>query len=254
MRLLLDPSKGLLVFVPLLALWPWAFPAARGRLSRPGGLALLLVPLSLLVLYAGYPNWHGGFTVGPRYLVAALPFLVFPFAFREGGALEAGLAGASVLACVGTTLAFPFVPPGFALPWGTFGGYFFERGMGAPNLLHLVPAMRAVAFLVAPARCGRGAPLFFIRRNPSSRSALGAAIATSAGRAVVALLLWPLSPTLVLQRAYVLDVYFGQRGALEQAIAATGAPQPRLLARRDRELLLPPGPWPFGDARDDRGR
>ena len=112
-RLLLDPSKGLLVFVPLLALWPWAFPAARGRLSRPGGLALLLVPLSLLVLYAGYPNWHGGFTVGPRYLVAALPFLVFPFAFREGGALEAGLAGASVLAGVGTTPGFPSVPSGY---------------------------------------------------------------------------------------------------------------------------------------------
>ena len=149
LRLLLDPSKGLLVFVPLLLLWPWAFPAARGRVSREGGLALALVPLSLLVLYAGYPNWHGGFTVGPRYLVAALPFLVFPLAFREGGALEAGLAGASVLACVGTTLAFPFVPPGFALPWGgTFGGDFYGKGLGVPNLFHLVPAVRGVAFVV----------------------------------------------------------------------------------------------------------
>jgi hypothetical protein len=243
LRLLLDPSKGLLLFVPLLLLWPWAFPAARGRVSRPGGLALVLVPLSLLVLYAGYPNWHGGFTVGPRYLVAALPFLVFPFAFRAGGALEAGLAGASVLACVGTTLAFPFVPPGFALPWGSFGGYFFERGMGAPNLLHLVPAVRAVAFL-APLLLVVFAvsPLVHSRRSLVA-FCLGAAIAALAGLAAGRV--FPPSPSLVLQRAYVEDVYFGRRGALEEAVAATGAPQPRLLARRERELRLPPPPWPF---------
>jgi hypothetical protein len=41
------------------------------------------------------------------------------------------------------------------------------------------------------------------------------------------------------------DVYFDRRGALEEAIAATGTAQPRLLARRAREGQLPPGPWPF---------
>lgn len=245
LRLLLDPSKGLLVFVPLLLLWPWAFPAARGRVSREGGLALALVPLSLLVLYAGYPNWHGGFTVGPRYLVAALPFLVFPLAFREGGALEAGLAGASVLACVGTTLAFPFVPPGFALPWGTFGEYFFERGMGAPNLLHLVPVVRGVAWL-APLLLTLAAATAFLSLHSKKRAlafCFGASVAAAAG--LVPGRLFPLEGSLVLQRAYVADVYFGRRGALEEAIAATGAPQPRLLARRERELALPPAPWPF---------
>ena len=245
LRLLLDPSKGLLVFVPLLLLWPWAFPAARGRVSREGGLALALVPLSLLVLYAGYPNWHGGFTVGPRYLVAALPFLVFPLAFREGGALEAGLAGASVLACVGTTLAFPFVPPGFALPWGTFGEYFFERGMGAPNLLHLVPVVRWTAF-VAPLLLALIAATVFLSLHSKKRAfafCFGAAVAATAGLAPGRL--FPLEGSLVLQRAYVADVYFGRRGALEEAIVATGAPQPRLLARRERELVLPPAPWPF---------
>jgi hypothetical protein len=245
-RLLLDPSKGLLVFVPLLLLWPWAFPAARSRVSRGGGLALALVPLSLLLLYAGYPNWHGGFTVGPRYLVAALPFLVFPLAFREGGALEAGLAGASVLACVGTTLAFPFVPPGFALPWGgTFGGDFYGKGLGAPNLFHLIPAVRGVAF-VAPLLLVLAAAAAHFSPHSKKRALAFCAGATIAGSAAFAASrFWPLSPALVLQRAYVADVYFGRRGALEEAIAATGAPQPRLLARRERELRLAPGPWPF---------
>lgn len=245
-RLLLDPSRGLLVFVPLLLLWPFAFPAARGRVGGAGALALALVPLSLLLLYAGYPNWHGGFTVGPRYLVAALPFLVLPLAFREGGALEAGLAGASVLACVGTTLAFPFVPPGFDLPWGgTFGGYFYGKGLGVPNLFHLVPAVRGVAFVAPLLLVLAGAAALF---SPHSRKralafCAGAAVAAAAGLASGRL--FPLAPSLVLQRAYVEDVYFGRRGALEEAIAATGAPQPRLLARRERELALAPAPWPF---------
>jgi hypothetical protein len=245
LRLLLDPSKGLLVFTPLLLLLPWAFPAARGRTTRAGGLALALVPLSLLVLYAGYPNWHGGFTVGSRYLVAALPFLVFPLAFREGGALEAGLAGASVLACVGTTLAFPFVPPGFALPWGSFAGDFYEKGLGAPNLFHLVPAVRGVAFMAPPLVVLAAAAALFSPQSKKRALASCAGAAIAAAASLAAGRLFPLSPSLVLQRAYVEDVYFGRRGALEEAIAETGAPQPRLLARRDREILLPPGPWPF---------
>ena len=243
LRLLLDPSKGLLVFTPLLLLWPFAFPAARGRVMRGGGLALALVPLSLLVLFAGYPNWHGGFTVGARYLVPALPFLVFPFAFREGGVLEAGLAGASVLACVGTTLAFPFVPPGFALPWGSFAGDFYGMGLTAPNVLHLLGRPAALAVPVAAMLSAAAALSLFHSKKRALAFCAGAAI--SLGAALLALRLWPLSPSLVLQRAYVEDVYFGRRGALEEAIAATGAPQPRLLARRERELELPPAPWPF---------
>ncbi len=242
-RLLADPSHGLLVFSPLLLLWPVAFRAVRARTSRAGATALALVPLSLFVVYAGFPDWHGGFNVGPRYVVPALPFLLFPFAFREGGALEAGLAGASVLACVGTSLAFPFVPHGFALPWGSLAGDLYAKGLSAPNLLHLVPALRGMAFLVPLlAACAAAAVLL---RSRKRLVAFGAGAAIAAVASLLAGRLDPLSPSLHLQRAYVEDVYFGRRGALEEAIAATGTPQPRLLARRERELLLPPGPWPF---------
>jgi hypothetical protein len=245
LRLLLDPSKGLLVLTPLLLVWPFAFRAARSRVGGGGALALALVPLALLLLYAGYPNWHGGFTVGARYLVAALPFLVFPLAFREGGALEAALAGASVLACAGTALAFPFVPPGFAFPWVSFAGSFYGKGLGAPNALHLVPAARAAAFALPIAVAAAAA---FVSLPSRKR-----AVAACAGAAVFALAPWLLlrfgvlapAPALVLQRAYVADVYFERHGALEEAIVATGAAQPRLLARRTRESELPPTSWPF---------
>ncbi len=269
LRLLADPSKGLLVFSPFLLLWPGVVLSSRRNVSSAGRLALGLVPLSLLLLYAGYPNWHGGFSVGPRYLVAALPFLVFPFAFGKGGLLESALVGASTLAICATTFAFPFVPPGFALPWGSFAAFFFERGLTAPNTLHLV-APGAARFVLPAIVCvaayfflvGKREEKIFVEgkreenRNGSGRG--GVALAFFCGAAVYAALGFLLSkqisffspslspsPSLLLQRAYIADVYFEQRGTLEEEIARTGSPQPRLLARRERELVLPPTPWPF---------
>ncbi len=199
------------------------------------------MPLSLLVVYAGYPDWHGGFNVGPRYLVPALPFLVFPLAFRGGGRLEAVLLGASAGAVALTALVFPFVPGGFALPWGSFAAPLLARGLVAPNLVHLVPG--GVAALVLPfAAVAAAAGIVFGRRRLIP-AALGAALWIGAG---VALASWtPPGPRERLVRAYVADVYFGKRGALEDEIAAAGAPQPRLLARRDLEETLGPTPWPF---------
>ncbi|MFI5119215.1 MAG: hypothetical protein ACHQM4_02330, partial [Thermoanaerobaculia bacterium] len=248
LRLLADPSKGLLVFSPFLLLWPGAFRASRNGLPREGRLALSLAPLSLLLLYAGFPSWHGGFTVGLRYLVAALPFLVFPFAFGEGGHLESALVGASTLAVCATTLAFPFVPPGFALPWGSFATFFFERGLTAPNALQLVAP--AVARFVLPAIVAVAA---YLSLGEKSSARLRSALTFVCGAlacAVVGYLSYlskPLSPSpsLLLQRAYIADVYFERRGTLEEEIARTGSPQPRLLARRERELALPPPSWPL---------
>jgi len=240
-RLLLDPSKGLLLFSPFVVLGLRALPAAARSLGRPATAALALVPISMLLLFAGYPNWHGGFTVGPRYLVGALPFLVFPLAFRGGGRLEAALLGASAGAVALTSLVFPFVPGRFALPWGSFAAPLLSRGLVVPNLLHLAPG--GLAALAAPfGVVGVAAGVVFGRRRLVP-AALGAALWIGAGVALAALA--PPGPRESLVRAYVADVYFGQRGTLEREIAATGAAQPRLLARRDLEETLGPTPWPF---------
>ena len=240
-RLVADPSKGLLLFSPFVVLALRALPAAARRVGRPGAAALALVPLSMLFLFAGYPNWHGGFTVGPRYLVGALPFLVFPLAFRGGGRLEAVLLGASAGAVSLTTLVFPFVPGGFALPWASFALPLLSHGLVAPNLLHLAPG--GLAAVVLPfAVVGAAAGAVFGRRRLLP-AAVGAALWIGAGIALDSLS--PPGPRERLIRAYVADVYFGQRGTLEREIAATGAAQPRLLARREVEETLGPTPWPF---------
>jgi hypothetical protein len=47
----------------------------RRRAIRPELAVLLLVPLAFLLFNASSAMWQGGFGVGPRYLVPALPFL-----------------------------------------------------------------------------------------------------------------------------------------------------------------------------------
>jgi len=239
-RLLLDPSKGLLVFTPLLLLLPSGLAAARRRLPPRAFAGLVLVPVALLLTYGGYPNWHGGFTVGARYLVGALPFLLLPLAFVRWGPLATAFAGASTAAVALTTLVFPFVPPGFPLPWGSFAAPLLFDGLVAPNLLHLV--WRPVA-IVVPFALVLAAAVVATGRARLAPFLAGAFLWTAAGLALP--LLAPLSPPLVVQRSYVEEVYFTREGALARSMPAGVPVPPRLQARKELEETLPPSPWPF---------
>lgn len=239
-RLLLDPSKGLLVLTPLLLLLPSGLVAARRGLAPRAFLALVLVPLAILLTYGGYPNWHGGFTVGARYLVGTLPFLLLPLAFVRWGPVAAALAGASTAAVALTTLVFPFVPPGFPLPWGSFAAPLLAEGLVAPNLLHLVWRPLAIA---APFALVLAASVVALGRRRIVPFALGALVWAGAGLLLPRVV--PLSPPLVVQRGYVEEVFFTREGALARSMPEGVPVPPRLLARKAAEKALPPTPWPF---------
>lgn len=238
--LLLDPSKGLIVLSPVLLAAAAATPAAIRRLGARSGGTLLAVPASLLLVYAGFPDWHGGFTVGARYLVPALPFLLLPLAFARWGTLTTALAGASTAAVALTTLVFPFVPPGFPLPWGSFAAPLLAKGLVAPNLLHLV--WRPLA-LAGPFALVLAAALAATGRTRFAPFLAGAFVWTGAGLALPLLL--PLSPPLVVQRGYVEEVFFTREGALVRSMPQGVPVPPRLAARKALEETLPPPDWPF---------
>lgn len=240
LRLLLDPSKGLLVLSPVLLAALAATPAAVRRLGPRAGATLLAVPASLLVLYSGFPDWHGGFTVGARYVVPAIPFLLLPLAVARWGPLPTALAGASTAAVVLTTLVFPFVPPGFPLPWGSFAAPLLSHGLVAPNLLHLVSRPLAI---VVPFALVLTAALAAVGARRMAPFLLGALVWTGAG--LLLPLFFPLPPPLVVQRGYVEEVYFGRDGALARAMPPGVPVPPRLRARQELEETLPPSPWPF---------
>ncbi|MBI2567565.1 MAG: hypothetical protein HYV63_11085 [Candidatus Schekmanbacteria bacterium] len=85
--LLVAPSRGLLVYSPLVLLALGALPALFGRSSSAGPSAQAIIPrrllwacllgfLGVLLLHASYSHWYGGYCYGPRYLSDALPALI----------------------------------------------------------------------------------------------------------------------------------------------------------------------------------
>ena len=87
--LLVDEYRGLFHGSPwLLLAVPGAWALARSRL-RAEAFACVAVALLYLVLNASLTDWHGGWGMGPRHLVAALPYLAVLAAgvFARDGAL-----------------------------------------------------------------------------------------------------------------------------------------------------------------------
>jgi hypothetical protein len=235
--LLFDPSHGLLVLSPVLLCALSAMPARR-RLGNVAFWALLAAPLALLILYAGYPNWHGGWGVGTRYLVPALPFVVFLLCFGEISFSATVLMGMSMAAVTIVSLVFPFVPPNaFPLPWGSLAWPILRDGLIAPNLLHLlgrsvaivvpIAVLIAVAAIATPVRWWTG-------------FAAGAITILSIG-----VIYSHNTPSLVMPRAYIEEVYFDQRGTLQRKLPKGVVLQPPLIQHLRSELESPPPTWPF---------
>jgi hypothetical protein len=234
-RLLLDPSKGLLIFSPVLVLALIAISAARRRLAPAAFWALTLAPLSLFLVYAGYPNWHGGWTVGARYLVPAVPFLAYLLLLGRPRLVDPFLLGASAAAIALTTLVFPFVSEGYAFPWASFSAPLLFKGLVAPNLLHFVSRTAAIAVpfaLVAAALLLAAAP----RRAPHTLA--GIVVWTLAGIFCVAT--W--FPRGDGTRWYVENVYFERLDVLHQANPHL---DPRVRRQMQFDRMLPPTSWPF---------
>ena len=233
-QILFSVTKGLFVFSPILALAVAMLPRARRAMTARQFWSLVITPLSLLVFYSGYPNWHGGWTVGVRYLVPALPFLALPLAFAAASWLESLLLGASVAACAVTTLVFPFVPPDFPLPWGSLALPLLARGLVAPNLLHLVA--RPLAITVPFALVCAALAIAAGKRVPA---AIGAAAWLALGA------LAPLTPAMRIERAFIEQVYFEQPDAIAREAGAAIPVSPRLLTRAAALRKQPPTSWPF---------
>jgi hypothetical protein len=109
--LLAGSGKGLLLFCPavLLGAFGWR---AMARRCMPLAIILGAAVLFRLMFVASYYDWHGGFCLGPRYLLPALPFLVLPFGFWFDEKLKAGhwkrlmVAAFAVSACMMQQLYF----------------------------------------------------------------------------------------------------------------------------------------------------
>lgn len=147
----LSPSRGLLFYTPWLAL---GYLAARDlwRRWRTSAecrrLAICLgAPVLSTTLLASYTYWHGGMSVGPRYLLSAAHFLLYPLAYwlkLPGSRRQARVfwvaAGIALSAAVHALVlaAFPLTPWLFYHPFVNTVSVFcleaLRRGIGTYTL------------------------------------------------------------------------------------------------------------------------
>ncbi len=75
-----SPFRGLFFLSPFLLT---AFPGYRlwARRADRDWILFLAVPVAQLLAISTFPGWHGGWAVGPRYLIPMLPFITFPVIF-----------------------------------------------------------------------------------------------------------------------------------------------------------------------------
>lgn len=138
--LLLSPTRGLLVWFPLLLAVAAALPWACRRLDRAEAAAGL-AGLGLVMLMAGYRNWHGGWFPGPRYLLAVLPLLLVAVVpglralrRRPVGRLVVAVAALWGVAASWLGVAsFPFLPEDVRLPFLTLTPPLLADGITFPS-------------------------------------------------------------------------------------------------------------------------
>jgi hypothetical protein len=79
LKLLFSEHRGLLPLSPYLVLAaPGLVAMIRNPATRREGALCSAVAAYFLALASGYDGWDGGAAMGPRYLVAALPFVTIP--------------------------------------------------------------------------------------------------------------------------------------------------------------------------------
>jgi hypothetical protein len=149
-KILFSQTRGLFRHAPWLALWiPGVIALARRRPFRAEAAACALVPL----LYLGFNSslttspvdWHAGWGIGPRHVVASLPFYALGvaalFASATGQARTALWAVFGAPAVFSTALMFvatsvrPEVPTWYDRPFADYLWPLFRDGQLGVNTI-----------------------------------------------------------------------------------------------------------------------
>lgn len=230
---LAHPARGFLLFSPF---WIWAAPGfarwRRAGAERSDALVMLVAVAGFFVLLTGYPNWHGGWALGNRYLLPALFFAALAIPHALATPLSRGLFAVAALFSVTAHLVMTASWPHFPLdlPWPPatgsvwflshrwFAGNALSSGLGGISLL-LPAALAAMAGGLALRAAG---PLV-----PPCAAALAAALLL-----FTAPLAWPPRPPYVarLWRAAIFGAYSGRdprREELRRVVLEAATPLER---------------------------
>lgn len=128
-KVLASPERGLFFVMPVLLLSLAGFAAfwAKREWRREATLMGAVV-VGYIVFNAGLYCWHGGWTVGPRYLVPMLPFMAFFIAFGNWSRLA---------------YLVTFILSAFQVAFGVIGHPHVPEQIANPLLEVILPCMAA---------------------------------------------------------------------------------------------------------------
>ncbi len=121
---LISPYRGLFFTAPVLLVGVYGFISSlRSKDLRQESWLMISILLFFLLFISMFNGWHGGWTVGPRYLAPALPFLALPvvYGFMRFFKTTCALAVLSVIINLFITAVDPQAPVGNA-HWATVEG------------------------------------------------------------------------------------------------------------------------------------
>lgn len=144
--MLFSPARGMVFVSPFLVLapvgwWRMARTSAAPE-ARADAAWSALVVLSLVLFTMTTIDWRGGWSMGTRYLVPAVPFLLIGVAGSLRGLSAqspvaiafAGLAAVGVLSCAVASMTVPLFPQAFDNPLYTLAWPLLGEGLVGPNL------------------------------------------------------------------------------------------------------------------------
>lgn len=155
--LLLSWGKGVIWYcpplLPALAGWRHVLPSSNALIGRGRALVLLaLVVAPALVLHALWHSWMGGWSYGPRRLVALLPLLLLglPFALDR---LRRGVSGATRAGVALTLVAGAFAQlGGLVVDFMAYIAWANERGISTLWSIEGTAALGHWRYLAATGR------------------------------------------------------------------------------------------------------
>jgi hypothetical protein len=112
-KLLVSPYRGLFFTSPVLLLSLYGLVHMARRGSRREAACIATAFVGLWLMNGAFNGWEGGFTIGPRYLIPAIPFLCLALvpAFERRPRLTASVAVASAALMLLVTAVDPQTSP-----------------------------------------------------------------------------------------------------------------------------------------------
>ena len=151
--ILISPSRGLFYFSPVLIfIIPILIKMIKKTATRLQGIIITGILCTYTFFAASVFDWQAGWTVGPRYYLPVIPFILIGLVKGEVYLRQVfkskhrffnrfvflSLVIFGMLHCIIITSAFPFVPEAFKVPFWEFSIPLLKKGYGSLSLVCLL--------------------------------------------------------------------------------------------------------------------